>query len=559
MSCMRDMMLKLKDMLKQSSSVSLTTDAAKMPTGLSYSAITGHWISSGWELLSAVLAVSISNISHTAQEIGSLIMELGIKYTLDDRLDAIATDNGANFVAAMEDLLENGICEEHPKNASASTNATSELIAVFRKLVNKIHGCSLLTENLRSAQSGGPIINLLVEDEQDDGEHQVNEGASDAAPKDASFHSSPRGHTLKLIKVVITKWNSTYYMLAPCVLLDVPLRKLVEELGLEGPADNNWSTAQLLCDFMKPFQVVTDYLQGETYPTLGSLSRKISQLMLYLSRPKPPQSWGLGKTCADLPKAVSFKEEYDVQLRLHENRAVESTTHLDPNGMVENATTHNSLLLQYLHEVPRYSSFICPFRTCIFKSQADPEKKKASVRDSYKTDPEKKKASVRDSYKADPEKKKASVRDSYKADPEKKKASVRDSYKADPEKKAPQQQSLPSPPPAAELPSPPPAAELPSLPPAAELTSPPPAAELPSPPPAAAGSSSSSAAPTAHQQQSCPHRPPPAAAAAVAPLQYWHQCPTTTSPAHGSHGLTRLPRTLMKVKWLQHSPIHFIA
>eukprot|EP00731_Ephydatia_muelleri_P004853 Em0002g1029a len=73
--------------------------------------------------------------------------------------------------------------------------------------------------------------------------------------------------------------------------------------------------------------------------------------------------------------------------------------------------------------------------------KADPEKK-ASVRDSYKADPEKK-ASVRDSYKADPEKKasadpekkKASVRDSYEADPEKKKASVRDSYKADPEKK----------------------------------------------------------------------------------------------------------------------------
>ena len=138
-------MLKLKDMLKQSSSVSLTTEAAKMPTGDSYVAITGHWISSGWELLSAVLAISISNASQTAQEIGSLIMELGIKYTLDDRLDAIATDNGANFVAAMEDLLENGISEEHvryachtlqlsiknhidppkPKNASASTNATS--------------------------------------------------------------------------------------------------------------------------------------------------------------------------------------------------------------------------------------------------------------------------------------------------------------------------------------------------------------------------------------------------------------------------------------------------
>ena len=79
----------------------------------------------------------------------------------------------------MEDLLENGICEEHvrcachtlqlsiknhidpskPKNGSTPTNATSELIGIFRKLVNKIHGSTLLTENLRSAQSGGPITN----------------------------------------------------------------------------------------------------------------------------------------------------------------------------------------------------------------------------------------------------------------------------------------------------------------------------------------------------------------------------------------------------------------
>ena len=68
------------------------------------------------------------------------------------------------------------------------------------------------------------------------------------------------------------------------------------------------------------------------------------------------------------------------------------------------------------------------------RDKADPEKKKASARDSYKADPEKKKASARDSYKADPEKK-ASVRESYKADPEKMKASPRDSYETDPEKK----------------------------------------------------------------------------------------------------------------------------
>ena len=99
-------------------------------------------------------------------------------------------------------------------------------------------------------------------------------------------------------------------MLAHCVLLEVPLRKLVEELGLEGPADNDWSIAQLLCHFMKPFQVVTDYSQGDKYPRLCSLSRKISQLLLYLSRPNPPQSSDLSKTWADLPKAVSCMRDF---------------------------------------------------------------------------------------------------------------------------------------------------------------------------------------------------------------------------------------------------------
>ena len=68
-----------------------------------------------WELLSAVLGVSISN---AAQEVEA-------KYTLDDRLDARATDNGANFAAAVEELMENGICEEHVCCAPTAVNQKS--------------------------------------------------------------------------------------------------------------------------------------------------------------------------------------------------------------------------------------------------------------------------------------------------------------------------------------------------------------------------------------------------------------------------------------------------
>ena len=67
-------------------------------------------------------------------------------------------------------------------------------------------------------------------------------------------------------------------------LTDSPLQT-IDELGLEGSSEADWSSAKMLCQLLKPFQIVTDYLRGEKYPTLGSLSCKITQLTLYLSRP----------------------------------------------------------------------------------------------------------------------------------------------------------------------------------------------------------------------------------------------------------------------------------
>ena len=98
---------------------------------------------------------------------------------------------------------------------------------------------------------------------------QVIEGGGNTAVNSIGFHRSPRGHTLKLIQDVVTRWNSTYYMLERCIHLQIPLCKLIDELGLEGPSEADWSAAKMLCQFLKPFQIVTDYLQGEKYPTLG--------------------------------------------------------------------------------------------------------------------------------------------------------------------------------------------------------------------------------------------------------------------------------------------------
>ena len=75
-----------------------------------------------------------------------------------------------------------------------------------------------MTENLRTAQIGGPAAELIMEEADEDNTddtqqatRQVIEGGGNTAVNSLGFHRSPRGHTLKLIQDVVTRWNSTYF------------------------------------------------------------------------------------------------------------------------------------------------------------------------------------------------------------------------------------------------------------------------------------------------------------------------------------------------------------
>ena len=50
--------------------------------------------------------------SHTGEEIFDLVQYVKKDFVLADRLDAITTDNGANFVKAVRLMIEHGVAEE---------------------------------------------------------------------------------------------------------------------------------------------------------------------------------------------------------------------------------------------------------------------------------------------------------------------------------------------------------------------------------------------------------------------------------------------------------------
>ena len=61
-------------------------------------------------------------------------------------------------------------------------------------------------------------------------------------------------------------------MLQKCLLLKNAINHVLAESKYANlvPTGEQWLAAEKLCALLKPFQIATDFLQGEIYPTLGS-------------------------------------------------------------------------------------------------------------------------------------------------------------------------------------------------------------------------------------------------------------------------------------------------
>eukprot|EP00731_Ephydatia_muelleri_P006854 Em0003g1102a len=145
----KEALSKIKTLLFAATSVSITTDAATMHTGDSYVTVTAHWLDAKWKMMSCVLGVAISNVSHTAEEIASLVKDLvNVEFMLENRLDSIGTDQGANFLAAVRLLIEEGVSEEQEQHNPQA----AALVTLFRAISNNINNGPMLLDALRKHQ-----------------------------------------------------------------------------------------------------------------------------------------------------------------------------------------------------------------------------------------------------------------------------------------------------------------------------------------------------------------------------------------------------------------------
>jgi hypothetical protein len=98
--------------LKEAEFVSLTTDSATTVAADSMNAVTAHFITRDWQMLSFLLALGQIDGSHTGEMLKSVVDEVVERWRCFGKIFGIATDGAANILKAVRELHQDDVIEE---------------------------------------------------------------------------------------------------------------------------------------------------------------------------------------------------------------------------------------------------------------------------------------------------------------------------------------------------------------------------------------------------------------------------------------------------------------
>lgn len=175
---------RLKDELREAPHVSVTTDIWTSRQTRGFLTVTVHYISSNWNMKSAVLETARMKNDHSAENIAEELTRIFKQWDILDKVYCIVTDNGANIVAAVNKHMraKHLPCFAHTLNlvvqdAIKNTNEIKNVQEKIKRLVSFFHHSVKAMDKLREMQDQNGV------------------------------------QQKKLIIDVDTRWNSTYYMM----------------------------------------------------------------------------------------------------------------------------------------------------------------------------------------------------------------------------------------------------------------------------------------------------------------------------------------------------------
>ncbi|CAA7014072.1 unnamed protein product [Microthlaspi erraticum] len=262
---------KLREVLaKHDGRVCFTSDLWKDTcTNTGYICLTAHFIDSSWRLSSKILNFCYLKAPHTGEEMANKVMECMKDWGVEKKVFSITLDNAGN------------------------NNSMVRLLQGRFELVN---GGGLLCDGkFVHVRCCAHILNLIVKeglelakDLLENIKESVTYVKSSQGRKEA-FHACALREGFKksgLSLDVATRWNSTYEMLVRAL----KFRKAFEYLSVYDlnykslPSEEEWNRGEKLCEFLKPFYVITNLFSGSKYPTSNVYFTQVWRIQLLLMK-----------------------------------------------------------------------------------------------------------------------------------------------------------------------------------------------------------------------------------------------------------------------------------
>ncbi|XP_028296828.1 zinc finger BED domain-containing protein 4-like [Gouania willdenowi] len=230
----------LLEKIKNAPAVCLTTDCWTSVTTTSYMSVTCHYVQD-FAMTSHLLDCFVLTDRHTSAHLASELKRVADEWGVSDKVVACVTDNASNIVAALRDHLhwDHIPCFAHVLNlvVRAALREVQGTVHKIKAVVEYFHRSTVASDKLKATQ-------------QQMGQEQ-----------------------LRLKQDVVTRWNSTFYMVKRFIDVKDPVISTLALINapLSTLSTEEWEIAQETADILKPFEEVTVEVSAERFVTASKV------------------------------------------------------------------------------------------------------------------------------------------------------------------------------------------------------------------------------------------------------------------------------------------------
>ncbi|XP_018570925.1 zinc finger BED domain-containing protein 1-like [Anoplophora glabripennis] len=202
-----------------------------------FMAVTAHFIDDNFKSHSALLDCVSYGENHTSINLASQLKLIIQEWNLEGKILMVISDNAANIKKAIKEELQlkHFGCYAHTINLIA-LDSLKHATKILDKVKSIVAFCKRITSGMAK----------LIDQQKQQGRD----------PK-------------RLVQDVVTRWNSTYYMVDRFVELEEPIRTTMALLNKDFPVISleEWNFLKELIHILEPLENVTKLMSAENYVT----------------------------------------------------------------------------------------------------------------------------------------------------------------------------------------------------------------------------------------------------------------------------------------------------